>query len=101
VGTFSGRGARVKAIEPKPEFRELDESAIRKVLKDRGPANPVVVEVARLVTGYAANFQEYVKRLGYIPSDVLRIKPRWPIEAVAMRLTTQAIKESVESGARS
>ena len=28
-------------------------------------------------------------------ADILRIKPRWPIEAVAMRMTTQAIRESL------
>jgi hypothetical protein len=26
---------------------------------------------------------------------IMRVKPRWPIEAVAMRLTTQVIRDSV------
>ena len=42
-----------------------------------------------------------MERFGYIPADVLRIKPRWPIEAVAMRLTTQTIRESLAPPASS
>jgi hypothetical protein len=88
-------------IEPKPEFRSLSEGAVWEALEDTDAKNPVAVEVARLISGYTANFRKAVERLGYMPSDVLRMKPRWPIEAVAMRLTTQAIKESLGSGARS
>jgi len=40
-----------------------------------------------------------VERLGYIPADILRVNPRWPIEAVAMRLTTQVIRESLAEDA--
>jgi hypothetical protein len=31
--------------------------------------------------------------LGRVLPDILRIKLRWPIEAVAMRLTTETIRE--------
>jgi hypothetical protein len=44
------------------------------------------------VTAYTNNFRRHVERLGDIPADILRMKPRWPIEAVAMRLTTQVIR---------
>ena len=53
------------------------------------------MEVARLVMGYTANFESHVERLGYIPSALLRIKARWPIEAVAMRIMTDKIREAV------
>ena len=39
------------------------------------------------------NFQAHVQRLGRIPPDILHMKPRWPIEAVAMRLLTEEIRE--------
>lgn len=86
-------------VEPKPEFRELAESAVRAALNDDNPGNPIAVDVARLIAGYIGNFERQVKRLGYVPTDVLHIKPRWPIEAVAMRLTTETIREELKKGA--
>jgi len=49
---------------------------------------------ARII-GYTSNFQGQVQRPGHIPPDILRIKPRWPSEAVAMRLTTEIIRETL------
>ena len=80
-------------VEPKPEFRLLSEDTVLAALA--APTNPVAVEVARLVAGYTANFKSYVERLGYIPSALLRIKARWPVEAVAMRIMTDKIREAV------
>ncbi len=48
-----------------------------------------------LVEGYSANFAEHCRQLGRIPTDILRTKPRWPIEAVAMRLTTETIQAAL------
>jgi hypothetical protein len=58
------------------------------------PGNPVAVEVARLIEGYTENFRAHVERLGYIPQSFLRLKPQTAIEAVAMRLTTEAIQQA-------
>jgi len=80
-------------VAPKPEFLSLTEAAVLAALGDQ--ANPIAVETRRLVTAYSKNFGNHVERLGYIPADILRIKTRWPIEAVAMRMTTQAIRESL------
>jgi len=85
----------MKTVEPKPEFQPLSEEAVLAALEDPDPANPIAVEVARLVTGYTANFQSHVERLGYMPAAVLRSKPRWPIESVAMRLMTDTIRQTI------
>jgi hypothetical protein len=61
-------------------------------LDDPDPGNPIAVEVARLIEGYTENFRAHVERLGYIPDSFLRAKPQTAIEAVAMRLTTEAIQ---------
>lgn len=82
-------------VAPKPQFLALTEDAVLAALDDPDPANPIAVEIARLITAYANNFKNHVERLGYIPTDILRVKPRWPIEAVAMRLTTEVIPESL------
>ncbi len=82
-------------VAPKREFLSLTEAAVLAALADPDSANPIAVEIARLLTAYTKNFRDHVERLGYIPADILRIKPRWPIEAVAMRMTTQAIRESL------
>jgi hypothetical protein len=47
------------------------------------------------VTAYTSDFRHHVERIGYIPADILRGHPRWPIEAVAMRLTTESIRDSL------
>jgi hypothetical protein len=82
-------------VEPKPEFRSLPEDVVVEALQDPDASNPIAIEVARLIEGYTGNFKQHVERVGRIPSEILRIKPRWPIEAVAMRLTTEAILETL------
>jgi hypothetical protein len=84
----------VTQIEPKLQFRSLAEETVLAALDDGDPANPIVIEIARLVTAYTSNFQDHVKRIGYIPDGILRATPRWPIEAVAQRLTMQSIQSS-------
>jgi hypothetical protein len=84
-------------IEPKPHFRSLDENAVMKALEDNDPENPIAAEVARLIAGYSANLKAHAQQLGYMPSDVLRIKPRWPIEAIAMRLTAETVREALNA----
>ena len=63
-------------------------------LADTNPANPIAVEVARLIEGYTENFRAVVERLGHIPDTILRVKPQSAIEAVAMRLPTATIRET-------
>ena len=65
-------------------------------LEDPNPMNPIAVELACLIEAYTANFKAHVERLGYVPADILHLKGRWPIETVAIRLTTQAIREAVQ-----
>jgi hypothetical protein len=84
-----------ESVAPKPEFLFLAENTVLAALDDPDPTNPVAVEVARLVTVYTNNFRDHVERIGYIPAEILRVKPRWPIEAVAMRLTTKVIREAL------
>jgi hypothetical protein len=66
-------------------------------LDDPDPGNPIAVEVARLIEGYTETFLAHVDRLGYIPDSFLRVKPQTAIEAVAMRLTTEAIQDELAS----
>jgi hypothetical protein len=59
-----------ETVEPKPEFRSLAEDAVAAALQDRDLANPIAVEVARLIVGYTRNFDEHGKRLGHTPADM-------------------------------
>jgi hypothetical protein len=81
--------------EPKPQFHSLAVDAIVAALQGPDPANPIAIEVAPLIAAYTNNFRHHVERIGRVPPDILHIKPRWPIEAVAMRLTTTAIRETL------
>jgi hypothetical protein len=60
------------------------------------PANPIACEVARLGEGYTANSAALAERLGKLSPSLLRVAPRWPIEALAMRLMTETIRRAVE-----
>ncbi len=82
-------------VAPKPQFLSLTEQAVLAALDDPDPANPIACEIARLVTAYTRNIQDRVERIGYIPADILRVKPRWPIEVVAMQLTTEAVRDAL------
>jgi hypothetical protein len=79
-------------VEPHERFRNHSRKEIEAALASLDPANPIALEVDRLVEAYAGNFKAHVERLGYFPSTILHSAPRWPIEAVAMELMTQAIK---------
>jgi hypothetical protein len=77
-------------VESEPQFRSLTEDAVLAALNDPDAANPIACEIIRLVaayTPYTSYFRrKHVERGGHIQADILRVKPRWPIEAVAMRL---------------
>ena len=84
-----------ETVEARPEFRSLADDAVVASLQGLDPENPITAEVVRLIHAYTSNFQAHIQRLGRIPPDILRTKPRWPIEAVAMRLTTEVIRETL------
>lgn len=82
-------------LEPHPQFIKMTEAEVLAALDDHNPDNPVALEVTRLIAGYTENFRRHVERLGHFPSDILRMKPRSGIEAVAMNFTTDQIRNSV------
>jgi hypothetical protein len=82
-------------VETKPEFQSLTEGAVLAAIAGTHPKNPVAVEVARLTAAYKEEFRFQVKRLGYLPPDILPVKARWPIEAVAIRLATENIRKAI------
>jgi hypothetical protein len=82
-------------VVPHEEFRACTEAEIEQALADPDPANPIAIELVRLMNGYTENFKAHVKKLGRIPPDIMHITPRWPIEAAAMRLTKEAISAAL------
>jgi hypothetical protein len=52
-----------------PQFISLTEAEVLAALDDPNTANPIAVEVARLIAGYGENFRAHVQRLGYIPDS--------------------------------
>lgn len=57
-----------EVVEPQLQFQSLTEAAVPAALDDPDPDNPIAIEVARLVTGYAENFHHRVEQLGYMPA---------------------------------
>lgn len=80
-------------IEPAAEFTQLTASEVMEALQDPNPGNPIAVEVARLMGGYMVNYKAYMERIGEIPSEIVTLKPRSDIEAVAMQLTIDMLRE--------
>lgn len=87
-----------RIVSPAPQFTTLTETEILAALSDLDPGNPIAVEVARLILGYGENFRAHVEQLGRIPESILHVKPQTAIEAVAMRLTTEAIQQEFQKG---
>ena len=83
-----------RVVPPLLQFTGLTKAEVMTALNDPDPGNPIAVEVARLIEGYTENFRAHVERLGYIPDSFLHVKPQTPIEALAMRLTTEAIQQA-------
>jgi hypothetical protein len=46
-------------VAPKPEFLSLTENAVLAALDDPDPANPIAIEIARLMTAYTNNFRSH------------------------------------------
>lgn len=88
-------------IKPKPQFRHLTEAAVTAALFDPDPDNPVAIEVNRLIAAHTKAFIAHVQKLGYMPPSLLDIKPRWPIEAVALRCIANTLRESLAASSSS
>jgi hypothetical protein len=63
-------------VEPKSQYLDLAEDAVVAALQDPDPANPIAIEVARLIAAYTNNFKQHVERIGRIPPDILHIEAR-------------------------
>ena len=83
-------------ITPGEQFKRLLEAEIQAALRDPNPGNPIACEVARLIEGYTANFKAFVQQSGYVPSRIFHPKADSPIEAVAMQLASEAIRQTLE-----
>jgi hypothetical protein len=53
-----------RVVSPAPQFTGLTEAEVMAALDDPDPANPIAVEVARLIEGYTENVRAHVERLG-------------------------------------
>jgi hypothetical protein len=83
-------------VEPKLQFALTPRRPLwRRLWTMRARRIPSRSRFAKLVTAYTGNFRKHVERIGYIAADILHVKGRWPLEAVAMRLTTQGLRDSV------
>lgn len=78
-----------------PEFQNLTEDEIFKALNEPDENNPIAHEIARLIDGYTENFYHMVKNTG-MPTHMLRHKSQYAIEEIAMQLTTETIRKSLE-----
>ena len=86
----------MKIVKANQEFHALSQDDVMDALDDTNPDNPIAVEVSRLMQGYLSNFTEHVEKIGHIPPSILRSTGSCPIESVAMQLTSDAIRDTLE-----
>jgi hypothetical protein len=83
-------------VETKPEFRSVTAAAVLGALGDGDPANRIAAEVARLTDAFSAFFDRDARA---ISTAFFQLKPRWPIEAMAMRLALEEFEQAVRHDA--
>lgn len=101
----------MKNVKPNPEFVALSEEEIVKALdayeaqfegdedsaeEDLAPADPVVAEVARLISEYTSRFDEYCNEYEELPEEVLAYEPDTAIERVAFEIFTDAVHDALQ-----
>lgn len=101
----------MKNVKPHPEFVALSEEEIVKALdayeaqfegdegnndEDLTPDNPVVAEVARLISEYTNRFDEYCNEYEELPEGVLAYEPDTAIERVAFEIFTDAVHDALQ-----
>ncbi len=89
------KGTAAMIVEPAAEFRGLTQEAVTAALADPDPNNRIACEVARLVGCYTQNFKAHCDRMGRVPASFLVSKPGTAIEAVAMNLVTEVIRQEI------
>ena|ERR1700751_1881118 len=87
----------LRVVFPGWQFTRLTEAEVNAALKDPNPGNHIALEVSRLAEAYTANLTEHLERLGFIPASFLPVNPRTAIEAVAMRLATSTVQETLSA----
>jgi len=85
----------VKPVTPRRQYLALSEEEVRAALADPDPKNPIAVEIARLMRGYAMNFVEHCEAEGDLAPVILRRRGDSPIERIAMELATLAIRQEL------
>lgn len=83
--------------EAKTEFKSLEEAAIATALKEKNPADPVTIELTRLVTAYMAQVNEYARQHGNkLPAAAHVNTPKAPIEKIAFQIAAGAIRSAMQ-----
>jgi hypothetical protein len=83
--------------EAKTEFKGLDEAAIATALKEKDPADPVTIELTRLVTAYMAQVNDYARQHGNRLPAAAHVNPlKAPIEKFAFQIAAGAIRSAMQ-----
>jgi hypothetical protein len=67
-------------VAPKPEFLSLTEAAVLAALGDPDPANPIAVEISRLVTAYKKTLGTMWSGSGTFPPTFCALNPAGPLK---------------------
>lgn len=100
----------MKNVKTTPEFATLSEEEIFKALDacetQYGDGNddaelpvsdPVVTEVARLISEYTRRFDEYCNEYDELPEKILDYEPDTAIERVAFEIFTDAVHDALQA----
>ncbi len=101
----------MKTIQTQSEFKALSEDEIVKALDefenlfpedeeldvDVEPENPIVAEVARLISEYTNRFDDYCEKAeDELPEEIFNYEPEVMIERVAYEIFMDAVHDAMQ-----
>ena len=101
----------MKTIQTNPDFKALSEEEIVKALDDFEnlfgeeeeidtnvePENPIVAEVARLISEYTNRFDEYCESADdELPEEIFSYEPEVMIERIAYEIFMDAVHDAMQ-----
>jgi hypothetical protein len=84
--------------ETKVEFRTVEASEVAAALKENNQQNLLTIEVNRLVNAYMAQLNSYARQNGNRLPTSMQVKAGTPIQQVALQITAEAIKNTLQGG---
>jgi hypothetical protein len=87
-----GKHPLLQFPETKAEFKSVEAAVIEATLKENKKENPIVAEVARLVTAYMAQLGAFAAQNANRLPPAIQVEAPTPIQQAALQITMAAVR---------